>query len=280
MKTYDIDRSTGLIAGLPSAIAEHRGLIEPRDCVFFDYSGAKASGPLASKIGGLPYWPKERPWPLGSEGQKLTFLAQVNLGELPSTPPGFPTEGMLQFFIDPDGEYYGAYQRDEEIGGPDAQVIYHPGPLLGPEALARQLPALVDEETPLECEDEGMCFEAGVDFPPVELVGEPPTPERNPPFLGLGASAAEIAKGNALKQAYRAALVALNHPKVGGYPCFFNGHPGMHDAALYDYDQVLLQLPSSGGVLTFGSYATAVFMIKSSDLAARDFSRVFFSIDG
>ena len=30
-----------------------------------------------TKVGGLPYWPKNRDWPCGKDGDPLTFLAQV-----------------------------------------------------------------------------------------------------------------------------------------------------------------------------------------------------------
>lgn len=43
-----------------------------------------------TKVGGLPFWPKERPWPLSEEGRPMIFLAQFNfadsrdlVGELP-----------------------------------------------------------------------------------------------------------------------------------------------------------------------------------------------------
>lgn len=78
---------------------------------------------------------------------------------------------------------------------------------------------------------------------------------------------------------YESALIGLNSPKVGGSPCFFNGHPGMQKPELYDYDRLLFQLPSLGGKFMFWDCGTANFMIKASALARLDFSEVFFSLD-
>ncbi len=54
-----------------------------------------------SKVGGVPYLPLGEEWPLDGAGDPLAFLAQIDCADL--TPlPGFPHEGLLQFFIGTD----------------------------------------------------------------------------------------------------------------------------------------------------------------------------------
>lgn len=76
-----------------------------------------------SKIGGIPYWDKEREYPKASDGSKLMLLAQMNLNELPENQM-LPRTGILQFFILCDRNYGMSIQ---ESGYPNNtyQVVYH-----------------------------------------------------------------------------------------------------------------------------------------------------------
>lgn len=51
----------------------------------------------SSRIGGLPDLPKDIAWPQYKNGKPLAFLAQINLGEIPSGSP-LPESGILWFF--------------------------------------------------------------------------------------------------------------------------------------------------------------------------------------
>jgi uncharacterized protein YwqG len=59
-----------------------------------------------SKLGGKPWLPEGSSLPTTDDGKELPFLAQVNFGEMPPI-DGFPTQGIVQFFILGD-DYYGA----------------------------------------------------------------------------------------------------------------------------------------------------------------------------
>ena len=54
----------------------------------------------ASKFGGVPYLPAGVDAPLGSDGQPLGMIAQINCAELPENTL-YPESGMLQFWIAP-----------------------------------------------------------------------------------------------------------------------------------------------------------------------------------
>ena len=57
-----------------------------------------------SKFAGFPYLPKGFEYPVTPEGEHLHLLAQINFDEAPSL-EGFPTTGILQFYIARDGAY-------------------------------------------------------------------------------------------------------------------------------------------------------------------------------
>ncbi len=65
-----------------------------------------------SKLGGLPYWEPEQPYPVSENGKKMVMLMQIMLCDLPEN-EYLPREGMLQFFV----------EDEEEIC--HAKVVYH-----------------------------------------------------------------------------------------------------------------------------------------------------------
>ncbi|GGF89010.1 hypothetical protein GCM10010912_37670 [Paenibacillus albidus] len=66
-----------------------------------------------SRIAGCPDLPPSFSWPLDPDGEYWTFLAQINLGELPLSPVELlPREGMLYFFLGLDEP---AYDIDHRI---------------------------------------------------------------------------------------------------------------------------------------------------------------------
>lgn len=59
-----------------------------------------------SKVGGVGYFPKEETYPIGASGKPLSLLAQLNFSELPEM-KGYPTEGLLAFYIDEHDDLIG-----------------------------------------------------------------------------------------------------------------------------------------------------------------------------
>ena len=51
-----------------------------------------------SHAGGYPFTPDDLPWPVDEAGDPMLFLVQVNFAEVPPL-EGFPSEGMLQWFV-------------------------------------------------------------------------------------------------------------------------------------------------------------------------------------
>lgn len=54
----------------------------------------------SSYLGGHPYWPEGSQWP-NYRGEPMSFVCQINFAEVPAL-PGFPTKGLLQWFVGSD----------------------------------------------------------------------------------------------------------------------------------------------------------------------------------
>ena len=64
-----------------------------------------------SKFGGLPYLPKNVNYPRNNQGKYLQFLAPINFSEIPPL-EHFPSEGILQFYVDGNDVFYGISHDD------------------------------------------------------------------------------------------------------------------------------------------------------------------------
>jgi len=80
------------------------------------------TGLCESKVGGTPYLPHDMAWPTDGTGNPMTFLAQINCGELTEL-PDFPHGGLLQFFIADDESYGYNYENLTDQTG--FRILYH-----------------------------------------------------------------------------------------------------------------------------------------------------------
>jgi uncharacterized protein YwqG len=240
-----------------------------------------AGGDGASKIGGLPHLPASLEWPQW-KGERLAFLAQVALAELPRPAPlaELPTEGMLYFFYDPGQSTWGFDPADRGSW----RVLYAPAAAGAP------------REAPADLPREAIHPEKRVRFRPIDSY---PGWERLqvPAGLPLDESGPLIDAAYAAKSA---AYGELPQHQVGGYPspqqgdemeleCQLASH-GVYcgDPSGYDDPRVeglragasqwtlLLQLDSDEDVaMMWGDLGMLYFWIRSADLERRDFSGVW-----
>ncbi|MFV8160625.1 YwqG family protein [Mycobacterium sp. 134] len=73
--------------------------------------------PDASSVGGYPYMVSSAEHPRAEDGAPMTFIAQLNLADLPPL-PGYPESGLLQFFG--DNTLLGGARQQQ------GRVLYHP----------------------------------------------------------------------------------------------------------------------------------------------------------
>lgn len=77
-----------------------------------------------SKIGGVPYWPADKEFPVNEKGDKMLLVMQINCAEAGLCSP-LPQQGMLQWFIslEPDLMYGCMGNFDDESKG--FKMVYH-----------------------------------------------------------------------------------------------------------------------------------------------------------
>lgn len=230
-----------------------------------------------SKVGGRPYWREGKAVPTGSDGKPLYLLAQINFSEIPRTLPGYPSQGLLQFFI-ADNDHYGA---DFKSGhGPDVlsvqrdfRVVYWP------DIAAAPIDTAVPPQfhgSPMLPHDPArprrMSFEAGEERLSIDDY-------RFEKLLGgntYGAveafAASRQLEADALFDALWERYPGSGH-KLGGYPYFTQGDPRTQGPM-----ELLLQLDSDDQMM-WGDVGVGGFFIAPADLAKADFSRVMYTWD-
>lgn len=231
-------------------------------------SKATASVAQPSKFGGVPYWPKNTPYPTNAEGRPLAFLAQINLAQVP-TLPDWPNAGILLFFIDSEDDLLGLNfdNRTEQSG---FKVSYFPEIQEDKTKLLTKLPTnapvfinnkgfmlFEQKEAPIstgDCHFEEMMGESIYDF--VEKFENPDEAEAQ----------------------YRELSQAAGH-KLGGYPDFVQEDPRYESEESAEYI-LLFQADTDVNIgLMWGDMGVANFFIKPQDLKAANFSDIYYNWD-
>lgn len=77
-----------------------------------------------SKIGGRPYWPAGKDFPVDPQGNKMLLVMQVNCEQAGLQSP-LPCCGMLQWFISVDPERMYGCKGNYNDDGTGCRIIYH-----------------------------------------------------------------------------------------------------------------------------------------------------------
>src|SRR5688572_17027254 len=87
--------------GLPKELAPYARKIASSKLPHVSITPVRAqTKPWESKLLGVPYFPKDKRWPVDRDGKPLVMLAQINFAEMPPL-AGYPTEGILQLYVSP-----------------------------------------------------------------------------------------------------------------------------------------------------------------------------------
>lgn len=226
------------------------------------------SGPItiySSHLGGKPYWVKGEEYPM-YDGKPLMLLVQINFGELKDHIDGYPSHGILQFFINDDDTYGSDFNGKVNK---KYRVIYHEkidydeshlediqvdhmeeSPVLKPVGLN----LLVKKERGLSSNDfqfDERLKEICQDILPLDL-------ENNSMFIEQLYDICQIARTN----------------KMGGQGVFSQEDPRNDKSML-----ILLQLVSDEKYMQWGDDGTCHFFIHEDDLKAKRFDRVVYDWD-
>ncbi len=220
-----------------------------------------------SKVGGVPYLPKNVPFPTAPDGRELFFLAQINFADMPPLAP-FPSKGIVQFYIF-DDDLYGMDFDDGE--NPDTfRVLYHPEVVKDEAALQIKFPLIrsydllphhpeIAHPLTFSLEEE---IAAATDYRFFEKFG-------TDFFQQFGAE-----EWNVLDEFGK--MVRPQGHKMGGYAYFTQDDP----RTKADPMLLLLQLDSDEPMdLMWGDMGVGHFFIREKDLAKGDFTRVLYDWD-
>jgi uncharacterized protein YwqG len=114
---------------LPPVLAPFAEIIRLHWKPFLKIVRAEEGGrPWQSRLGGqIPYWPADFTYPRNPDDEPLLFLLQLNFADMPPL-PGFPTQGLLQLFVDWGQGQFLHYESK-------AMGHYHPDLCTDPELL-------------------------------------------------------------------------------------------------------------------------------------------------
>ncbi len=131
-KPRDPSEDLSIEADLYAGLAEHYGpataealrrIIRRRIVLDIDTNAELKAD--SSHVGGHPFVPvgEDFQWPLNPDsGAPMTFLIQVNFAEIPSL-EGFPTEGLLQWWIRGDDDTYGLFLDGNEPSPREGMLV-------------------------------------------------------------------------------------------------------------------------------------------------------------
>ncbi len=229
---------------------------------------ARSTKVWESKVGGMPYLPKEMNWPVGAEGRALFFLAQINFSEMPALSP-FPTEGILQFFIN-DDDLYGMDFDDGE-NQDTFKVLFHPKVVQQESILQKSIPDL-------EADEEMLPHHPVESFPLTATLSDEVaaiTDYRFYQYFGQDYFRQFGEKEWDIMDSFGKTVRPQGH-KLGGYAYFTQDDPRRPEDPML----LLLQLDSDEMMdLMWGDMGVGHFFIREKDLIARDFSRVLYDWD-
>jgi uncharacterized protein YwqG len=213
---------------------------------------------LQSKFLGQPFLPVGTPYPHDEKGQPMLLLAQLNFAEIPAL-AGFPTTGILQFFISPT-EWYDAE---------DCRVLYHATTDAPPQTDFSFLTSDLYEDSPIY-KEHALAFSLSTEYGGAEdcrfdmRFGSKDYYEY---VEGLPKEQQELLDACCSNAGHR----------LGGYAYFTQGDPRQCDAN-GKADVQLLQIDTDEEIM-FGDSGLAHLFISPAALANRQFDQAYFYWD-
>jgi uncharacterized protein YwqG len=227
---------------------------------------------MLSKVGGMAYWPEDEKYPVGENAEPLFLLAQIRFDEMPAM-AGYPSKGMLQFFI-ADTDYYGAnFDGNFSINELQKQTNFrvHYWPTVDKASLkvdvgnSDSLPHDPQKPRRMKFEVQKEVVSGG-DFRFDKIFG-----------MAHYESIAKYASENGIDEDNLTDAVwerfdGSGH-KIGGYPYFTQSDPRDNNEM-----ELLFQLDSDDDMM-WGDVGVANFFIRPEDLKQLNFTRVAYNWD-
>ncbi|MGM9532484.1 YwqG family protein [Intestinibacter sp.] len=240
-----------------------------------------------SKLGGIPYLPKDKELPVDKEGRQLKLLAQINLQDLQGM-EDLPSEGLLQFFVLAD-ECYGL-DFDNSASQDTFRVIYYEeiDKSVKEEKVSKIYNPYYEDEDEwfvfegefkmeFKITEEGMSFE---DFRYDDIFVE--KYNRKFPDEPINAFFDIDEFDSDLYDKISRENDSGEGIKIGGYPFFTQEDPRGYD--YNGHDTLLLQIDTIDDDdedihIMWGDSGVGNFFVNAEDLKNRDFSNVLYNWD-
>ena len=244
--------------------------------------------PWDSKLRGVPYYPKGKPWPRDVRGKPLVMLVQLNFSEMPPL-AGYPTEGILQIYISAgynNTQLWGMRNDNRHSTNQAARtdqsyfrVLYFPRVSRNADDLITATPAVeFDDEYAFPAMDEArLTFAAGSSY-------VRPEDYRFRRFFGQDGPEffSTLERYNTdIQDAYEKFMGGRQYvARIGGYSRVEQMDPRLE---FPDEDWILLfSLDSQGDshyAVGWGDGGVGNFYIRPEDLARHDFRKVMYYWD-
>ena len=219
-----------------------------------------------SKVGGSPYLPIGKNYPVNENGKPLALLIQINFEEIPPL-EGYPEKGILQFFVDAQDELRGL-DCENLLRQKGCRILEHNEVMQDNNLLQQDFPKIKEEDFYLPY-DYGAKFSIAF--------------EKKEQYIGISDYRfGEIIPNWFVNEELREILYDIDELNImghhiGGYPYFTQFD--LRDSGNIPKDYELLLQLDSDEYLMWGDMGVSNFFIHPEDLKKADFSRVAYTWD-
>lgn len=238
-----------------------------------------------SKIGGIPYWPADKEFPVDQQGKPMLLLMQVNCAQAGLRPP-LPDHGMIQWFISLNPEWMYGCRGNYDDQGAGFHIVYHDE--IGESATPTGVPThdtVDDMLTPVKCE-------VAIDVVIEQTAMGVSDGRFNQLFFDIvkeitGAEHTGMMWYQYLDNddcLYFEKELGMGRPshQILGYPHYSQDEARrsieIHDTLLFQLDSQFSTIDRKALVM-WGDMGSGFIFINRDDLAARDFTRTYYCWD-
>ena len=240
---------------------------------------------LGSKIGGKPYWPVDKDYPVDEQGKPMLMLMQINCAQAGLQAP-LPEQGMLQWFISLNPELMYGCRGNYVDDGKGFKIVYHE--TIGKNTAPANVPThdnVDDMLTPIK-------REVAIDVMHEITTMNVSDGHFNRMFFDIVEEITGVKHGDKMWYEYLdnddclffEKSLGMKRPshQMLGYPVF-----SQEDARIdiERHNRLLFQLDSQFSVrdhkelVMWGDMGSGFVFVSDSDLAARDFSHSYYCWD-
>lgn len=230
----------------------------------------------SSKVGGIGYFPKDDTYPIGGSGKPLSLLAQLNFAEL-TTIDGYPTEGILAFYVDEHDDLLGANFDDAK--DQTGYQVYYFEDITKPSLSREELSSFPTPEYKIASGEYGItCVKKQR-----PLLAENYEFEQHygQEFYDFFEAIYGDDIDDKLDEAFELLMAGSGNGQIGGYPFFTQTDPRLYEKDLQS-DILLFQLDSTyqdGIEVMWGDMGIGNFFIHPDDLKNKQFHKAWYNWD-